>query len=202
MSSSATSARRRKCRAASSTRNRRCICPISRMSIPRRATPRASGSRFWATAARSASPRSRVRSSMSDEDKKKAKKAAPEGAKDGAKAGGEKKAKDGGKKAAAAPAVVHEEVRDPNYVPRFKKRYNDVVRPALMKEFGYKNAMQVPKIEKIVLNIGAGEAASDQKKIQSALNDLTAIAGQKAVLTRAKKAIATFKIRNGLPIGV
>jgi large subunit ribosomal protein L5 len=93
-------------------------------------------------------------------------------------------------------------VRDPNYVPRFKKRYSEVVRPALMKEFGYKNAMQVPKIEKIVLNIGAGEAASDQKKIQSALNDLTAIAGQKAVLTRAKKAIATFKIRNGLPIGV
>src|SRR5215469_3198583 len=139
---------------------------------------------------------------MSDEDKKKAKKAAPEGAKDGAKAGGAKKAKDGGKKGEAAPAVAHEEVRDPNYVPRFKKRYNDVVRPALMKEFGYKNAMQVPKIEKIVLNIGAGEAASDQKKIQSALNDLTNIAGQKAVLTRAKKAIATFKIRNGLPIGV
>jgi large subunit ribosomal protein L5 len=142
---------------------------------------------------------------MSDEDKKKqAKKAAPEGGKDGAKAGrdgGAKKAKqDGGKKAEAAPA--HEEVRDPNYVPRFKKRYNDVVRPALMKEFGYKNALQVPRIEKIVLNIGAGEAASDQKKIQSALNDLTAIAGQKAVLTRAKKAIATFKIRNGLPIGV
>src|SRR5215472_17936890 len=141
MSSSATSARRRKCRAASSTRNRRCICPISRMSIRRRATPRASGSRFWATAARSASPRSRVRSSMSDEDKKKAKKAAPEGAKDGAKPakdGGAKKAKDGGKKGEAAPAVAHEEVRDPNYVPRFKKRYNDVVRPALMKEFGYK----------------------------------------------------------------
>ena len=142
---------------------------------------------------------------MSDEDKKKAKKAAPEGAKDGAKPakdGGAKKAKDGGKKGEAAPAVAHEEVRDPNYVPRFKKRYADVVRPALMKEFGYKNAMQVPKIEKIVLNIGAGEAASDQKKIQSALNDLTNIAGQKAVLTRAKKAIATFKIRNGLPIGV
>jgi large subunit ribosomal protein L5 len=114
-----------------------------------------------------------------------------------------KKAKDGGKKKGDAPqAAVVQEPRDPNYVPRFKKRYADVVKPELMKEFGYKNAMQVPKINKIVLNIGAGEAAADQKKIQAALNDLTAIAGQKAVLTRAKKAIATFKIRNGLPIGV
>ncbi|MGB8363954.1 MAG: 50S ribosomal protein L5 [Rhizomicrobium sp.] len=87
-------------------------------------------------------------------------------------------------------------------MPRFKTRYNEVVRPELMKEFGYKNALQVPRIEKVVLNIGAGEAAGDQKKIQAALNDLTAIAGQKGVLTRAKKAIATFKIREGLPIGV
>ncbi|HUJ04455.1 MAG TPA: 50S ribosomal protein L5 [Rhizomicrobium sp.] len=86
-------------------------------------------------------------------------------------------------------------------MPRFKKRYNEIVKPELMKEFGYKNAMQVPKINKIVLNIGAGEAASDSKKIQQALNDLTAIAGQKAVATRAKKAIATFKIRKDLAIG-
>lgn len=97
--------------------------------------------------------------------------------------------------------AVGEASRDPNYVPRFKKRYNEVIKAELMKEFGYKNAMQVPKIEKIVLNIGAGEAASDSKKIQQALNDLTAIAGQKAVATRAKKAIATFKIRKDLPIG-
>ncbi len=113
----------------------------------------------------------------------------------------------GGKKAdakaeAATQAPAVESVRDPDYVPRFKKRYEEVVRPQLMKEFGYKSPMQVPKIEKIVLNIGAGEAAGDQKKIQSAVNDLTAIAGQKAVVTRAKKAIATFKIRHGLPIGV
>ena len=87
------------------------------------------------------------------------------------------------------------------YVPRFKKRYNETVRPALMQKFGYTNQMQVPKINKVVLNIGAGEAASDSKKIQQALNDLTAIAGQKAVVTRAKKAIATFKIREGLAIG-
>jgi large subunit ribosomal protein L5 len=71
-----------------------------------------------------------------------------------------------------------------------------------MKQFGYKNPMQAPKINKIVVNIGAGEAAVDGKKIQSAVNDLTAIAGQKAVITRAKKAIATFKIRKDLPIGV
>ena len=102
---------------------------------------------------------------------------------------------------AGTQVAVGEASRDPNYVPRFKKRYNEVIRPALMTEFGYKNALQVPRIEKIVLNIGAGEGSADQKKVQAALNDLTAIAGQKAVLTRAKKAIATFKIRAGLPIG-
>ena len=117
---------------------------------------------------------------------KKAKAAKPEGKGEGAAA-----------KPAAAPAP-----RDPNYVPRFKKRYEEVIRPQLQKEFGYSNSSQAPRIEKVVLNIGAGEAASDQKKIQSAVNDLTAIAGQKAVITRAKKAIATYKIRHGLPIGV
>jgi len=105
-------------------------------------------------------------------------------------------------KAAGTQIAVGEEARDPNYVPRFKKRYQDVVKPDLMKKFGYKNALQVPKINKIVVNIGAGEAASDQKKIQAAVNDLTAITGQKVVVTRAKKAIATYKIREGLPIGV
>jgi large subunit ribosomal protein L5 len=97
--------------------------------------------------------------------------------------------------------AVGEHAREAGYVPRFKKRYNDSIRPALMQKFGYKNAMQVPKLSKVVLNIGAGEAASDGKKIQQAVNDLTAIAGQKAVQTRAKKAIATFKIRKDLPIG-
>lgn len=97
--------------------------------------------------------------------------------------------------------TIGEHAREAGYMPRFKKRYNDTIRPALMKKFGYKNAMQVPKLAKVVLNIGAGEAASDGKKIQQAVNDLTAIAGQKAVQTRAKKAIATFKIRKDLPIG-
>jgi len=104
-------------------------------------------------------------------------------------------------KSAGTQIAVGEAARDPNYVPRFKKRYQDSIKPELMKKFGYKNAMQVPRITKVILNIGAGEAASDGKKIQAAVNDLTAIAGQKAVMTRAKKAIATFKIRAGLPIG-
>jgi len=98
--------------------------------------------------------------------------------------------------------VAGETARDPNYTPRFKTHYLDVVRPELMKKFGYKNKLQAPRIEKIVLNIGAGEGAADQKKIQSAQNDLTAIAGQKAVITRAKKAIAAFKITAGRPVGV
>ncbi|HEX3754461.1 MAG TPA: 50S ribosomal protein L5 [Rhizomicrobium sp.] len=86
-------------------------------------------------------------------------------------------------------------------MPRFKNRYNETIRPALMKKFGYKNVLQVPRLNKVVLNIGAGEAAADGKKITQAVNDLTAIAGQKAIQTRAKKAIATFKIRKDLPIG-
>ena len=113
-------------------------------------------------------------------------------------------AKKGGKEArqnAGTQVQVGEAERDPNYAPRFKTRYTEVIRPELMKKFGYKNALQVPRVTKVVLNIGAGEAASDGKKIQSAVNDLTAIAGQKAVITRAKKAIATYKIRQGLPIG-
>ena len=144
---------------------------------------------------------------MSDKDAKdaKAKKPAKPQGDAGAQAGAKKakpaksegKAEGAAAKPAAAPAV-----RDANYVPRFKKRYEEVIRPQLQKEFGYTNALQAPRIEKVVLNIGAGEAASDQKKIQSAVNDLTAIAGQKAVITRAKKAIATYKIRQGLPIGV
>jgi len=97
--------------------------------------------------------------------------------------------------------AVGEHAREAGYVPRFKKRYNETIRPELMKKFGYTNMMQVPKLNKVVLNIGAGEAAVDGKKIMQAVNDLTAIAGQKAIQTRSKKAIAQFKIREGLPIG-
>ena len=135
-------------------------------------------------------------------DARAKKQAQPGGKGQDAKADG-KKAKGEGRAAKAEAGVeVADAGRDADYVPRFKKRYQEVIRAELQKEFGYKNLMQAPRIEKIVLNIGAGEAAGDQKKIQSAVNDLTAIAGQKAVVTRAKKAIATFKIRQGLPIGV
>jgi large subunit ribosomal protein L5 len=86
-------------------------------------------------------------------------------------------------------------------VPRMRARYLETVRPALQKEFGYRNPMQVPRLEKIVINMGVGEATADQKKLDAAVAELTAIAGQKPVKTVAKKAIAGFKIRQGLPIG-
>ncbi len=85
--------------------------------------------------------------------------------------------------------------------PRLQKHYNEVVRAELQKEFNYKNTMQVPRLEKIVLNMGVGEAAADQKKLDSAVAEMALISGQKPVKTVAKKAIAGFKIRKGLPIG-
>ena len=84
---------------------------------------------------------------------------------------------------------------------RLKEHYETVVRPALAKEFGYDNPMQLPRIDKIVINMGVGSAVQDSKKVQSAVKDLTAISGQKPVVTRAKKSIAAFKLREGMPIG-
>ncbi|MCQ8241062.1 50S ribosomal protein L5 [Rhizosaccharibacter radicis] len=86
-------------------------------------------------------------------------------------------------------------------VPRLQKRYEDELRAKLREQFGFQNLMQVPKLEKIVINMGVGEAAGDQKKLDAAVAELTLIAGQKPVKTVAKKAIAGFKIREGLPIG-
>ncbi len=86
-------------------------------------------------------------------------------------------------------------------VPRMQQRYVNEIRAKMQAEFGYANPMQVPKLEKIVINMGVGEAAGDQKKLDAAVAELTLIAGQKAVKTVAKKAIAGFKIREGLPIG-
>ena len=88
-----------------------------------------------------------------------------------------------------------------DYVARLKKIYDEEVVPKLVAEFGYKNALEVPKIEKIVLNMGVGEAVNDTKKVTSAANDLALIAGQKPVITRARKAISTFKVRENMPIG-
>ena len=89
----------------------------------------------------------------------------------------------------------------PKEMPRMQKRYLDEVKAKLQDEFKYDNVMQVPKLEKIVINMGVGEAAGDQKKLDAAVAELTLIAGQKPVKTVAKKAIAGFKIRAGLPIG-
>ncbi len=86
-------------------------------------------------------------------------------------------------------------------LPRMQTHYREVVRPQMRNEFGYKNPMEVPVLEKIVINMGVGEAAADQKKLDAAVAELALIAGQKPVKTIAKKAIAGFKIRAGLPIG-
>jgi large subunit ribosomal protein L5 len=87
------------------------------------------------------------------------------------------------------------------YTPRMRKHYDDVVRPKLIEEFGYKNPMEVPKIDKIVLNMGVGESTGDSKKATVAAADLALIAGQKPVITKARKAISQFKVRENMPIG-
>jgi large subunit ribosomal protein L5 len=84
---------------------------------------------------------------------------------------------------------------------RLREHYNNVVRAALMKEFNYKNPMEVPRLDKIVINMGVGEATQDQKKLQAAASDLTAIAGQKPLITKSRKSIANFKLRENLAIG-
>jgi large subunit ribosomal protein L5 len=84
---------------------------------------------------------------------------------------------------------------------RLHEQYETTVRPALMQEFGYNNPMQVPRLEKIVVNMGVGEAVQDSKKAEAAAADLTAITGQHPVITKAKRSIATFKLREGMPIG-
>ncbi|MFD1611553.1 50S ribosomal protein L5 [Sphingomonas tabacisoli] len=87
------------------------------------------------------------------------------------------------------------------YTPRMKKLYEDRVAKAMTEKFGYANRMEVPKIEKIVLNMGVGEATQDKKKVEAAASEMEAIAGQKPVITKAKKSIAQFKLREGMPIG-
>ncbi|GAO38281.1 50S ribosomal protein L5 [Sphingomonas changbaiensis NBRC 104936] len=87
------------------------------------------------------------------------------------------------------------------YTPRMKQLYDDRIAKAMTEKFGYKNRMEVPKIEKIVLNMGVGEATQDKKKVETAASEMEAIAGQKPVITKAKKSIATFKLREGMPIG-
>ena len=88
------------------------------------------------------------------------------------------------------------------YEPRLRKKYKDEIVPQLMKDFGFKNVMQVPKLERIVVNMGLGEAVQNAKLVESAAEELKAITGRKPVVTRAKKSIAGFKLREGMPIGV
>jgi len=99
----------------------------------------------------------------------------------------------GAKKAASAPA---------DYVPRLRRDYDDRIVPAMIERFGYKNRMEVPRLDKIVLNMGVGEATQDKKKVETAAAEMEQITGQKPVITKAKKSIAQFKLREGMPIGV
>ena len=115
-----------------------------------------------------------------------------------ADAKGAKGRKDGSTEVAAAGSV---QAVPKDYVARLKKMYQDEIVPKLVKEFGYKNALEVPRLEKIVLNMGVGEAVNDTKKVTSAAADLALIAGQRPVVTRARKAISTFKVRENMPIG-
>ena len=116
-------------------------------------------------------------------------------------AGGKKAATTQEGKATVIAAAAGEAKASPAEPPRLRRHYDEVVRKRLIEEFGYTNPMAVPKLEKIVINMGVGEAAGDQKKLDSAVADLAAIAGQKPVKTLAKKAIADFKIRKGQAIG-
>ena len=90
---------------------------------------------------------------------------------------------------------------DAKYTPRMKRIYEDQVRKAMVAQFGYKNEMEIPRIEKIVINMGVGDATQDKKRVDAAAAEMTAIAGQKAVVSKAKKSIAQFKLREGMPIG-
>lgn len=148
-------------------------------------------------------------------DKKDDKGAKDKGAKDkgagkdaGAKAAPKASAPKGEKKAkgkAAEVAVESDEApvaRDPNYKPRLRTHYKTNVTAALTKRFSYTNPMMVPRLTKVVINMGMGAAVGNPKLIDSAVEDMRAISGQKPVVTRARKSIATFKLRENLPIGV
>jgi large subunit ribosomal protein L5 len=88
------------------------------------------------------------------------------------------------------------------YVARLRAEYNEKIVPAMIEKFGYKNRMEVPRLDKIVLNMGVGEATQDKKKVETAAQEMELIAGQKPVITKARKSIAQFKLREGMPIGV
>jgi large subunit ribosomal protein L5 len=121
----------------------------------------------------------------------------PQQAQKGAKP--EKDGKPAKGEAAAKPAQARKP--EERVTPRLRTHFDEVVRKKLAEQFGYKNRMQVPVLEKVVINMGIGEGVNDRKKVEAAANDLSLIAGQKAVITKARKSIATFKVRDGQPIG-
>ncbi|HKX92116.1 MAG TPA: 50S ribosomal protein L5 [Sphingomicrobium sp.] len=105
-----------------------------------------------------------------------------------------------------APAKTDEKpskkaAKDPNYAPRLKKDYDERIVGEMTKKFGYKNRLEVPRLEKIVINMGVGEATQDKKRVETAAAEMQQIAGQRPVITKAKKSIAQFKLREGMPIG-
>ncbi|MFV0296014.1 MAG: 50S ribosomal protein L5 [Hyphomicrobiaceae bacterium] len=112
--------------------------------------------------------------------------------------GGEGK---GRRSAAAKTAKAPVAPRPDDYRPRMKEHYQKVVRDTMREKFGYQNPMQIPRLEKIVLNMGIGEAVADRKKVENAANDLALIAGQRPVITRARKSIATYKVRENMALG-
>src|SRR6476659_4562555 len=210
--SSGIRSRARSRRAASFPRKPRCICPILRSPIPRTANRPASASSSWARVridARCGWPSGRELRSMAEtETKGKVDKGAaadkpprpqkgdkPQQAQKGARPQpGEAAGKgDGAPRKARKP--------EERVTPRLKTHFEEVVRKKLADEFGYKNRMQVPVIEKVVINMGIGEGVNDRKKVEAAANDLSLIAGQKAVITKARKSIATFKVRDGQASG-
>ena len=134
-------------------------------------------------------------------EEKKAKGAEAKKGADGKKGAEAKKTKTATSAGEAGGAHEKAELPTGPYTPRLKKHFEEVVRPELTKQFGYKNALEVPTIDKIVLNMGVGEAVNDTKKVTAAAGDLALIAGQKPVVTRARQAISTFKVRENMPIG-
>src|SRR5437879_3744201 len=102
---------------------------------------------------------------------------------------------------ASPSAREQRSMAETNYIPRLRTQYDTTIRPQLTEKFGYSNPMQVPVLEKVVINMGVGEAVNDRKKVELAANDLALIAGQKPIVTYSRKAIATYKLREGQAIG-
>ena len=146
-----------------------------------------------------ADKKDKTKETKGSDQKKTAAKAPKAAAKPKASAKGAKK--EAPVEAAAAGAVAEKKPVEHIPTPRMKKRYLDVAVPALMKEFKYENPMQAPKLVKVVLNVGMGEAIANAKALEHAADELGKISGQRPVITRAKKSIATFKLREGMPIG-